>query len=231
MSRIALIPLLAAVACSSLGSSDIETSGIHADLWVSYDGGQVSTANALLKVGGETSTTFVELQDPDSIAVSSTSGTTTLSAIQLGSLWTYVANTGDTSEDDMFTFALDRPNGTSAPDSTVSLPAPFTMIATASLSRATEPLVVSWGPAGAPDPVRLNLHSACLTDPAIELYDDPGTYTFTPGSYAMHDDVADQACDVTVEVHRVRDGTLDAAFGSGAAYAEQVRSVDIVLEP
>lgn len=231
MSHLWIAPFLLGAACSSVGSSEIETSAINADLSVSYDGGQVSTANALLRVGGDTSTTFVELQEPDSIAVTSPSGTTTMSAIQIGELWTYVATTGDTQEDDAFTFSLDRPEGTSAPDSTVSLPGAFTMVATATLSRATEPLVVSWEPAGAPDPVRINLHSACVTDPVIVLYDDPGTYTFEPGSYTMHDEVAGEPCDVTVEVHRVRDGSLDPAFGSGAAYAEQVRTVDIVLEP
>src|SRR6187549_863202 len=82
MNRWALLTLpLAALACTeTVESSDIRTSGVYPEFRVVADGSGTSEASARLKVGGNDSNTFLDLQAGDRIEVSANGETRVLNS-------------------------------------------------------------------------------------------------------------------------------------------------------
>jgi hypothetical protein len=230
-----LILLLPLVACASVESKNTLTDGLFADLTATAGGTGTTRAQATLRVGGGTSTTYVELVQDDVLTVTSGEVTETLLVMSLGDYYTYGADLDGDAEDTPFSFAFTRSVDAGAPESTTSLPAPFTLTgpnADAVFARATDPLVVTWGDAGSADAMQVTVSGDCIFDHFVAVEGDPGTVTIEPGTLRPIDEETPQSCAAKVVVERRRDGTLDAGFGEGGViYGAQSREVGIRLDP
>jgi len=228
------VPLLA-IACSSIKSSDLETSGIYANYTVSTSDDMTGSATAVLRAGDATSNTFVQLEAGDAITAVTEAESVPLAEAAIGDLYSYIGAMTAIPAGTTVTFDFERAAGTSAPASTVTMPDAFTLtgpVADTIYSRASDPIVVNWDPSASNDAVEVELEGNCIEDTTVAMEGDPGTYTFNVGSFDVPDGQEDTSCDGTVTVRRTRSGTLDAALTSGGTLlAVQQREVDIRLDP
>ncbi len=135
---------------------------------------------------------------------------------------------------DQLVVALHRRDAEDAPQSVFTFPQPLHVSAPATASRATE-LAIAWSPNGLPDPMSLRLSSDCIAVDASETDDivgDPGTLTFPANRFRTTVDTTD-ACDLTVEITRLRAAVLDPHFDTSSvnAYAAQSVTVTITTTP
>ncbi|MDP2310763.1 MAG: hypothetical protein Q8P18_32395 [Pseudomonadota bacterium] len=230
-----LILLLPLAACESVESKDTLTDGIYADYAAVTEGNGITRAQATLRVGGGTSNTFVELVGDDVLTVTAGGITETLLSANIGDYFTYLADLDVDAADTSFAFAFTRTVDAGAPQSTVSLPSPFTLTGPAAdtvFSRATDPIVVTWGDAGSTDALQVKLTGDCIFDHLVSVDGDPGTVTIEAGTLLPTNEETPEACAVSLVVQRRRDGTLDAGFGEGGVvYAAQTRAVGIRSDP
>jgi hypothetical protein len=225
--------LLALCACASVDSADVRTSGMYASFTATTDG-TASVADAVLRVGGASSNTFVSLSEGDELSVTVDGTTTVLEETRLGDYSVYSAAIAAFAEDTVFDFAFTRATDDSAPSSPTSLPAPFALSAPVEdqvWSRA-EDLVVSWEPSGEQDTMLVELTSDCTWPWTDTLDGDPGTVTIPADEVEVIDGHEDLSCAGAVRFARRRAGTLDAAFGEGGSvYGIQARTVDLRADP
>lgn len=240
--HIALLSLLALgfVACKdeTVDSEDIRTSGIHAEFTVLATGNAKAVASAKLTVG--TGDTSLILTGEDKLVATSADVTKTLTRDGDYYRGTFNGEAGDTE----YSFAFNRGDADeTAPDSSVTLPDPFTLVGPAAsdpISRAAE-VTVTWDASAASDPMSWKLDGRCLFSTDGEIPTD-GTLTLagkdfnpTPSAEdAATDDKDDsENCTATLCIERKRTGTLDAAFDKygGEIYAVQRRCVKFVSTP
>lgn len=226
------LPLL--VACESVDSTDVLTSGMWADFSVTANGDGTSLTSATLKVGGDLSNTFVDLEEDDTLTVTSGEETKTLVERNLGDIYWYDTSFDTEAADTEFVFAFVRTVDDGAPASTITLPAPFAISAPTAayiVKRGVDPLIVEWTPAST-DTVIVNVSGDCI-DPVDEtLSTDSGAYTFAAERIVTREDHETDSCEGTVTITRRRVGTLDPAFEEGGrVVGEQVRTVKIRLDP
>ena len=116
------------IACSETDSTDVRTSGIRAEIDVVAQGDGETTVTANLEVGsGGFFSTDLELAGGDTLTATAFDLTQPLSKVS--ELFTFFYRTTFSQDTDgsEFTVSLDRPNDTSAPDSSVTLPAGFSL--------------------------------------------------------------------------------------------------------
>jgi hypothetical protein len=229
-----LLPAL--VACAeSVESSDVLTSGIYADYAVTATNDNTATTKATLKVGGGLSNTFVELDGDDALTVTSRGETKTLGEKNIGEMYWYEADWPLAAEAAEFVFAFVRTVDDGAPESTVTLPASFSIDAPTAafiIKRGTDDLTVTWSPSGSTDSMSIAVRGDCIENVSETVSDDPGTYTFSADRIVTKEDKESDSCEGTVELTRTRTGSLDEAFEEGGrVVAEQIRSVKIRLDP
>jgi len=228
-----VLPVL--VACESVESTDVLTSGIWAGYTARATGNGSTLTEASLKVGGELSNTFVNLEEDDTLTVTSGGETKTLVEKNIGDIYWYDETFATEAADTEFTFAFTRTVDDGAPASTVSLPAPFDITAPAAafiVKRGVDALTVTWAPSATDDDMTIALNGDCIEAVSEAPSDDPGTFTFTADRIVTKEDKETESCEGTITVTRRRVGTLDAAFEEGGrVVAEQVRSVSIRLDP
>ena len=228
---LALTPL---IACEAVDSEDVLTSGMHADLAVTNTGDNTRAA-AVLRVGGATSNTFVELTGEDSLTVNIGEESTPLQAQNLGDLWSYNADLelGDAGTE--YAFAFERSVDEGAPSSTCTMPAPFELSTPemdASVSRSEDSVLVSWEGSGESDPMELIVDSECTEYLAIAVDQDSGSYTIEAGEITAYEGMEDDNCKGSLVLRRVRAGALDTGYGEGGqVHAAQERSVDLQFAP
>src|SRR5262245_21418092 len=124
--RFAVLPVaLMALACTeSVESTDIRTSGIYPEIEVVSTNGTSSKVTVWLKVGGDDSNTYLELEGDDTLEATVDGETKTLD----GSGDSYSATFNTAEEGAEFTIAFLRGDeDDSAPESVVTMPAPFDM--------------------------------------------------------------------------------------------------------
>jgi hypothetical protein len=219
--------------CASVDSSDVLTSGIYPNFTASTDGSG-TRAEAILRVGGASSNTFVSLSGDDSLTVTADGTTTTLTQTQLGDYSVYSADLEPDAEDASFTFALVRTSDAGAPSSIASLPAPFELTAPSAdsvISRADD-ILVSWEPSGEQDTILVEWATDCTWTYEVEVDGDTGSYSIPAADVELIDGHEDESCAGTLTVTRRRGGTLDPAFEEGGTvYGRQTRSVDLRSDP
>lgn len=228
-----ILPVL--VACESVESTDVLTSGIWAGYTVTSTGSGSTLTEASLKVGGDTSNTFVNLEEDDTLTVTAGGETKTLVEKNLGDIYWYDANFDTEAADTEFVFAFTRTVDDGAPASTVTLPGPFDITAPTTafiVKRGVDALVVEWTPSATNDSMIVNVNGDCIEPVEEALSSDPGTYTFAAERIVTKEDKESESCEGSVSITRRRTGTLDAAFEEGGRIvAEQNRSVSIRLDP
>ncbi len=224
----------ALMACESVDSEDIKTSGMHATFTAKADGTDTAL-EAILRVGGETSTTYVALSDGDELAVTHGDETLTLSENHLGDYYYYTASVPTTGADERFVLSFTRAEEDSAPETVATLPAPMAFTSPAAdttFSRGTDAITVTWEPSGSTDDVNIDIAGECFVNVMENLSGDPGTYTFEAGDLESREADEDDTCVATVTLTKKRTGTLDAAFGEGGkVYGAQVRELSLRVDP
>lgn len=226
-------------ACSQAKSGDIKTDAIHADIRIDATGDGSSRARTTLTVGGATSTTYLELTDGDTlIATAGTTQQVQQRGTALGVIW-YDTSFSTAAADTPYKIAFIRTgaagscNATSAPNSHVTLPAPFSLtapIAGTAVAR-TAAIAVTWTGA-APEPMRLSAEGVCIQPYALDVPGGASSATIAAGALKDLDEKKPASCEVTIGLARSRNGVLDPGYGSGGRItATQSRSLSITSSP
>lgn len=214
MNRCALFVLpLALFACTeTVESSDVRTSGIYPEFRVVADGSGNSEASARLKVGGNDSNTFLDLESEDRLEV--TVAGETLRLEETGS-HRYTASFPVDAAGTEFSFAFLRgDDDDGAAHSVVTLPAPFELAMTSTeASRATDVVGFSWTPADSGQ-MHWDLDGDCVwTEEGVTP--DDGTHSLSLEDVRALGSAQTDSCSVLLTAMRSRSGSIDPAFTEG----------------
>jgi hypothetical protein len=235
---LALIASMAlfSVACEKVDSEDVNTSGIYANIQVQANGDGKSNVIATLKVGGDTSNVFIDTMGDDKLEA--TSGEETKELVkdnEIGNIVRYKATFDGDDEDKDFKVAFLRSVDDGAPESTVTLPAPFGITspeADVSFSRENDDLVIEWENSGTSDNMHIAVNGDCIKLHSKTIDGDPGTHTIEKTVLDPKDEQETTNCPITVTLTRSRGGTLDTAYGEGGQITgEAVRTLELMSTP
>jgi hypothetical protein len=231
--------LIAAVAvlgtaCTSVKSTDLETSGMSAHIGVTADGQGNTVASAELSVDNSV-TDFVDLSAGDSLVatVGGTSQSMTRNDL-LGIISYSTGFSGHAAPGTAYTVALNRKApDVSAPSSTCSIPQPFEITSPVSglaYSRGGDGVVVTYSNAGQSDPVSYQVSGPCVNIAGGTVFPDSGTFTIPKSTLVASSGTP--SCTVTLTVTRARSGQLDPAYGYGGGIScGQARTITFVSNP
>ncbi len=208
-------------------STDIRTSGVYPVVDVTATGSGTTRVQVKLKVGGPASNTYLELVGPDRLQA--TMGGTTKDMDSSGSV-SYAATFSTEAAGPIVIAFLRGPDDTTAPNTTVNLPEPFTMaLDSTDVSRASGTLNVTWTPSGGGGNLDSSLAGGCV-DLIVEPIPDDGAATIA-GDH-LHANSPNDACTVTLTLARTQTGQVDPAFTEGGSVkASQVRSKSFTSSP
>lgn len=225
--RILMIPVLIGLtaACTDVQSQDLLTHGLYADLSVTADGTGSSRADAVLRSGGMTSNSFVELTADDQLTADAGGDPVTMDPITLGSYHAYEATLPTDDSTATFTISLVRTVDAGAPDSTITLPNAFDVTApAASISRAAD-LALAWTPASS-DPMTITATGDCINLYVTTADTDNGGFTIPANAITAVSGQEANNCSVEIKLERKHAGVVDPAYGQGGeAQGIQVRTI------
>jgi hypothetical protein len=229
--RFAVLPVaLLALACTeSVESTDVKTTGIYPEIEVVSTNGTSSKVTVWLKVGGDDSNTYLDLKGEDTLEASVDGETKTLD--QSGD--SYSASFDTAAEGAEFTIAFLRgDDDDSAPESVVTMPAPFELdIAVSEASRADDAVEFTWDPPVDGGSMDWHYNGECVQLGSDDTPDD-GTHELAAGSIETFDSDKDKSCTVELEVSRNQGGDIDSAFTEGGSIvAKQIRSATFTSNP
>ena len=234
MKRIAVISLalFTATACTSVESSDIKTSGIYADLWAVSDGEGTSYSEAILRVGGATSNTFVTLSEGDDLTATVAEVTENMTEQNIGEIYSYRADFSTADADVDYVIALERTEDESAPSSVMSLPLPFVMDPVGSeYSRDDDDIVLTWDNQQS-EIMKIWIEGTCIHNQYHDNETDAGIYTISSDSLEPIDPEANANCEIEITLWRSRPGDVDSAYGEGGvAWGYQRRKITTLSTP
>lgn len=232
----ATVAICASAACTKVESSSIKTAGMSTLMSVSADGTGKTIASVQLLVDNN-GTDHIDLSTGDSLSAKTGSQSQSMSRSNFLNIVSYDAEFhGQDSGGTEYTIALARNADVSAPNSKVTLPAPFTIqtpTASATLSRATDDVVVTYG-GGTSDKTSWQASGDCIKSLGPQdLPGDPGTFTIAKGTITPLDaSKATATCLVSIAISRTRAGQVDPAYGHGGTItAAQSRSITINSKP
>jgi len=222
------------VGCEAVNSQDVLTSGVYANLDVTTSGTGLSVVQAVLRVGGKHSNAYLSLSGDDTLTATSDGETRTLYEVSLGEYREYATDFQTDAADTAFQISFDRTVDAGAPDSQLTLPAPFDLTgpaAESTFSRASEDILVEWSDSGSSDSMRWEATGDCIEYASGSIDGDEGVQTLEAGTLesTWSDDGANEAqdCSVTLTLWPTRGGTVDAGYGEGGeAHAHQVRTIE-----
>ena len=217
-------------ACTDVKSSAIKTDGMNAQFSAVSDG-TGTAASATIRVGGELSNTFVELEEGDSIEVTDGAESMVLQHQGFGAFHEYGAFFQQSAAGTAFTFSLNRADGDNAPTSTAVLPDTFSITEPGTgqnFSRSDE-ILVEWSGAGTGDRMQFEVTGDCIGGYVETKDGDDGSHVIPAGELDSFEE--GESCQATLVVERIRSGQLDPAFGSGSVYGAQRRTVDFRSDP
>lgn len=224
-----VVVALGAAACSQQDSDGILTSAVFANFTLHAEGDGSSRASGTLRVGGADSLTFLNLVGDDRLTATLDGTTRPMSETELLDVISYAATFDADAEDTEVTFALVRTIDQGAPASTATLPAPFTLTAPPSASRAAA-LELDLD-AGVDDPTAWEAHGTCITAARGVVPQGADTITIPAGTITAVAGQEAETCDVEITVTRTRQGTLDPAFEGGGSVGEQERAATVSVTP
>jgi hypothetical protein len=229
---IAILAVLGA-ACTSVKSTDLETSGMAAYIAVTADGQGNAYASAELTVD-KNATDFVDLSPGDSFVATAGGTSQTMARSDLLGILSYNTNfSGKGAPGTAYTVALNRAApDVSAPSSTCSIPQSFDLaapVAGAALSRGSD-VVVTYSNPGQSDPMTYQLSGTCVSNAGGTVPADSGSFTIAKGTLVASGSLS--SCDVTLTVSRTRTGQLDPAYGYGGNIScAQTRTLTFTSTP
>jgi hypothetical protein len=231
MNKLMLVVLCAG--CSTVDSSDILTSGIHAELGVVSSGDGTNDVHATLYLGNPINLNFVDLTGDDELFAIHGTQEKEMSELILLNIVSHHATFPTDAEGEQFEIDFSRTVDNGAPSSVATLPAKFTLTGpTAATSRATA-IALSWSPAGSGDQMTWQANGDCIDVASGNLSGDTGSFSVAADTLKkrMGAGVAD-TCMVTVSVRRSREGDLDPGYGKGGQIVGAlVRTVTVMSTP
>jgi hypothetical protein len=230
----ALTALIASLgtACESIESSDIRTSGVYANFEAKANGEGATLISASLTVG-ENSNTYLDLVEGDTLQASFEDETTTMERNNLGTMVWYETTFPTDAKDSTFTLSFQREEDDSAPNSSVSLPAPFEITVPSqgdSFSMSADKIDIAWNNSDTDDEMQIIISGDCFYGQNISVENDPGVYIV---EQAILEPIDDQdTCTGTLTIIRKRLGTIDINYGEGGEIQGlQVRHLTLNLHP
>ncbi len=219
------------VACADVDSEDILTSGMFANLSVTADGSGDSEALATLRVGGAGSTTYVELSEGDDLTASAGDGEgVAMEEYELLDYHGYKAVLPTDDPETEFNISLTRTVDEGAPNSTISIPAPFDIEDVPdSLDRSLD-LPLNWSEVDPSLTLTVATSGTCVEAYSDEI-DNPEDGTVDVPALVPLEGEEDTSCEVTVTLRLRETGTIDSGYGGGEAFGYQVRSVTFLSTP
>lgn len=227
-----IVALGALSGCEDVGSGDVLTSGMWADVTFVADGTGTSQAATALRVGGVLSNTYVELEGDDALTATLLDETLPMVEEQLGEIHRYVASFDTAPVGETLVVAFVRTVDDGAPSSVAELPPAFELEAPAvtTFARNTDDLVLTWSPASS-ETMRVEISGDCVF-PYVEDLADAGTFILPAGTLDPLDDAAPASCSLDIVVSRRLPGTIDPAFGQGGtSFGIQVRQTEVGSTP
>jgi len=216
--------------CTTVDSSDILTSGIHAQLGARTSGDGTTQVTATLYLGNPANLNFVDLTGDDELIASHGTQTKEMTETIVLNIVTHNASFPTDQEGDEFRIDFSRSVDNGAPESFATLPARFTLAGpTTPTSRAAE-IALSWSPGGSPDAMSWQATGDCIDLAGGNISGDSGSFAVPANTLKkrMADGTAD-SCVVTISVSRSREGTLDPAYGKGGNIAGvQTRTITVM---
>lgn len=225
-----------AVACTDVKSEEVTTGGMYLDYTVVTQGeGTGSDVSTLLRVGGLTSTTYVDLSEGDQLSVAVDAEEAVLNQLSLGVVHSYTQRFEADAEGSAFTLSFDRAGQAGAPESIAVLPAPFEVTMPAvdtafSRSDETGEIVVTWDNQS-DDRVNVTVHGDCFASYFALEQADTATHTIPLYYFKDNEYDAVNSCTAEIAVERYRSGSVDPEFGGGQSHGVQLRTVSILIEP
>ena len=227
--------LAATVGCSTIDSEDIETSGITASMEVlrTAAGSSVSVS---LSAG---TLNFVSLNNGDTLKATAKEQTVELAENNVLNAISYFGQLDANAQGDEVTVAFERASKTSAPSSTVILPANVEITAPAAstaFSRANDPVVIDVTSEASTDGMRLSWSGDCVDADGFDLPAGAVSATINAGIIKKRAQVDENdpdsepvpdTCTVTLRVERRATGTLDGEFEGGTITAVTSSTRDI----
>lgn len=230
--------LVAAAGCTEkVDSTDVRTHGVYADL-EAVSNGTSTSVSARLKVGGDDSNTFLELKGDDELRASVGDAS---SKRLTGSNEVYRATFSEATGGAQVKISFMRgPDNDDAPNSRATLPEPFELegiTAGEELSRE-EDIVITWDAADDGDVLEWELDGSDAANNCVDwiygtIRTDAGMLVIPAEDFEPNfSDDEDETCEATFTMDRVRNGSVDSAFGEGGEFqAIQRRRVTFIATP
>lgn len=231
--------------CSQTSSENVTTQGIYADIRVIAEGNGATVVKARLEVGnGGPVRTLLNLAPGDSLTVVANGIQKTMvkDTSIIGDIEYYASYPFDDA-DTLFVVSFNRNNGTSAPNSNVTLPDGFIITAptSADILATSQNVDIAWTPMGTSIVPAVMVTVDCVLatgirttgSESIPLSVDGGVASI-PVSAAMPIGPfdANQLCEGTVYLSRGRYGTLDPNYGEGGTInAQQHKQGQFFVNP
>ena len=231
--------------CTSTSSENVTTQGISADIDVQADGSGRSFVTVQLEVGsGGVNGTSLQLSPGDSLTARANGIQQTLTEdSSIFGEFSYHTNFDFDDANTVFTVALVRNNGISAPNSNVALPDGFVVTSPTPNdtygSNDTVPIV--WSPSGTPIVPDVFVTLTCTLTSGltsigarpVNLGSDSGAVNVSVSSIMPPGAIdTSRLCDGNVELSRFRTGSLDPNYGEGGRIdAEQVQNTQFFVNP
>jgi hypothetical protein len=229
-----VMALWSGCACETVEGGVVKTAGLYALLEAEATGDGQLTTRATLKMS-PTSLTYVSLAEGDTLVATVGVQSKTMARRTLfGATWYEVTSSGDSAELPV-KIALDRPADVSAPSSSVTLPAPFSITAPAAMtafSRANQGEVnVAWDAPTRGDAVDVEASGSCIETVSAFRTGAGAADANVPRLRARSGSEA-ATCEVQVTVTKTRDGSVDPAYGKGGVFhARVIRKLTVVSTP
>ena len=230
-----LLVSIGAAACTEVKSEEVTSAGMYLDYTVVTQGeGTGSDVSTLLRVGGATSTTYVDLSVGDQLSVAVNDEEAVLNC-RSGVAHSNVQRFEADAEGSVFILSFDRADQTGAPESVATLPAPFEVTLPAvdtvfSRSNDTGEIVVSWDNAS-DDRVNVSVHGDCFASYFALDEADAATHTIPLSYFKDNEYDSVSSCSAEIAVERQRAGSVDPEFSGGASIGIQRRLVSIQIDP
>jgi hypothetical protein len=219
---LALAPL--AFGCTqSVESTDVRTTGIYPEIEVIAFGDGKSIVQIQLKVGGESSNTFLELEGKDRLEVTADGDTKTPE--RSGNSYRTTFSTDEEGTEFEVAF-LRGGDDDDAPSSVVTLPAPFDLtVDTTEASRADDDVDFLWDPPGTSGNMAWEIDGDCVKDADGKTPDD-GAASLAAGEIETFSSDEEESCTVALKVTRSRNGSIDSAFTEGGSIVARHERTD-----
>jgi len=204
-----------------------------ADISAQARGDGTTTVSATLYVGDPIDLNFVELQGDDELLASFDSGQEQpMNRFELLNIVSYSTTFQGDAAGTPFDVDFQRSIDDGAPDSSGTLPDPFTLDSTPTSQSRAASLQITWDPPST-DLMRWDASGSCIDPTGAAISSDSGSVTIEAGQLvkSQGQQIPD-SCAVTVTITRENLGELDPGYGHGGQVAgQQVRTAMFTSTP